>query len=401
MTTPVASRTAAATAGATLSSAPSLIPFEPYGPGPSSFSTHRALHPERQVHARRDAVVDGAEVPDPALVVEQDLLHERVAEGHDRGTLVLPADLAGMEGLADVGHRHVPMDRHVAGLAVDLDLDGRAVELEERGRPAERVIRLGLLAHLADADDLAAERREPADEHVPDGQDALADPDLAAVHGDRRLIDAFESGRHRPQLRLDLAAAVEHRRPHQHRGAARRRLLVVRHDRGVAHDDRDPIERRAEFLGRDLGEDRPRPLAHVGRARVDDHAAVGQQSDGGVRQTGRRTGLQPDRDAAPAPGRRRAPPPDELGRATDGLGPVAVGRRVAGDERVARLGQVPEAKLERVDAERMRGLVHVRFDRPDLLRVAEAAERRGRRRVREDAARQIRTAGVRYGPPDV
>ena len=38
MTTPVASRTAAATAGATHRSAPSLIPFEPYGPGPSSFS---------------------------------------------------------------------------------------------------------------------------------------------------------------------------------------------------------------------------------------------------------------------------------------------------------------------------------------------------------------------------
>ena len=39
MTTPVASRTAAATAGATGSSAPSLMPLAPYGPGPSSFST--------------------------------------------------------------------------------------------------------------------------------------------------------------------------------------------------------------------------------------------------------------------------------------------------------------------------------------------------------------------------
>ena len=39
MTAPVASWTAAATAGATQRRAPSLIPFEPYGPGPSSFST--------------------------------------------------------------------------------------------------------------------------------------------------------------------------------------------------------------------------------------------------------------------------------------------------------------------------------------------------------------------------
>ena len=38
MTTPVASRTAAATAGATHSRAPSLMPFAPYGPGPSPFS---------------------------------------------------------------------------------------------------------------------------------------------------------------------------------------------------------------------------------------------------------------------------------------------------------------------------------------------------------------------------
>ena len=39
MTAPVAARTAAATAGATHRSAPSLMPFAPYGPGPSPFST--------------------------------------------------------------------------------------------------------------------------------------------------------------------------------------------------------------------------------------------------------------------------------------------------------------------------------------------------------------------------
>ena len=39
MTAPVASVTAAATAGETGSNAPSLMPFDPYGPGPSSFST--------------------------------------------------------------------------------------------------------------------------------------------------------------------------------------------------------------------------------------------------------------------------------------------------------------------------------------------------------------------------
>ena len=52
--------------GATCSSAPSLMPFEPYGPGPSSFST-TALSIDRQVHAGRDPVVDRAEVADAAL----------------------------------------------------------------------------------------------------------------------------------------------------------------------------------------------------------------------------------------------------------------------------------------------------------------------------------------------
>ena len=98
------------------------------------------------------------------------MLHQRVAEAHDRGALVLAADLERVERLADVGDRHVAGDDDVAGLAVDLDLDGRAVELVEGGRAAERVVRLGLLAHLAEADDLAAEPAEPADQHVADGQ---------------------------------------------------------------------------------------------------------------------------------------------------------------------------------------------------------------------------------------
>ena len=113
----------------------------------------------------------------------------------------------------------------------------------------------------------------------------------------RRLVDALEPGGHRPDLGLDVAAGAQDRVAHQDRRAAGRRLLVVGHDRGVAHDDGDPVERRAELVGGDLGEDRPRALAHVGRAGVDDGAAVGEQPDGRVRQAGRRAGLEPDRDA--------------------------------------------------------------------------------------------------------
>ena len=57
----------------------------------------------------------------------------------------------------------------VAGRPVDLDLDGGAVELEEGGRATEGMVRVGLLAHLADADDLAAEPAQPADQDVAEG----------------------------------------------------------------------------------------------------------------------------------------------------------------------------------------------------------------------------------------
>ena len=52
---------------------------------------------------------------------------------------------------------------------------------------------------------------------------------------------------------------------------------------------------------------------------------------------------------------------------------------------VPRRGEVQQSQLDRVDAELERRLVHVRLDGPDLLRVAEAAERRGGHGVRQHA----------------
>ena len=83
--------------------------------------------------------------------------------------------------------------------------------------PWERVLRFGLLAHLADPDDLATEPPETAHEDVAQRPDALADPDLALVDHDLRFIDALEAGRHRANLRLDVAAGVEDGVPHENR----------------------------------------------------------------------------------------------------------------------------------------------------------------------------------------
>ena len=137
----------------------------------------------------------------------------------------------------------------------------------------------------------------------------------------------------------------------------------------------------AELLGRDLGEDRAGALAHVGGARRSTTTLPSARSrtveyDSPVVGPG----LQSDGQAATATGRRRAPPADQLGGPPNGHCPVAIGRRIAGDEGLAGLGQVAQPKLEGVDAERPSRLVHVRFDGPDLLRIAEAPERRRRRR---------------------
>ena len=146
------------------------------------------------------------------------------------------------------------------------------------------------------------------------GRIAIADPDLAVGDGDLALVDRLQPGGHRPDLRLDVAAGPLDRAAHDHGRATRRGLLVVGHDGGVAHHHGDRLDRHAELFGDDLGEDRPRALAHVGRARVEDRAAVGEEPDGRVGETGRRAGLEPDGDAAAATGRRRRRPADELGR---------------------------------------------------------------------------------------
>src|ERR1035437_6145459 len=93
------------------------------------------------------------------------------------------------------------------------------------------------------------------------------------------------------------------------------------------------------------------------------------RSDGRIREAGRRAGLDADGEPASVAGRQRRVPADELGGPPDGLLPVSVGGRVAGNELLALLRQVVEAQLQRVDAKGVRSLVHVGLHRPDRLRL--------------------------------
>ncbi len=70
-------------------------------------------------------------------------------------------------------------------------------------------------------------------------------------------------------------------------------------------------------------------------------------------------------------------PADELRGPAHGLLPVAIGRRVPGDEGLAPAGQVAQPDVQPVDAQAQGGLVEVGLDGPVDLRVAEAAEGRG------------------------
>ncbi len=101
----------------------------------------------------------------------------------------------------------------------------------------------------------------------------------------------------------------------------------------------------------------------------------------------------------PAPRHDRPAPVEHLGGPLEALGPPPVRRRVAGDERLPPLGEVPETERHGVDAQHPGRLVHVQFHGPDLLGVAEPAEGRRRRGVRQHAARHDPDVGdpVRTG----
>ncbi len=138
----------------------------------------------------------------------------------------------------------------------------------------------------------------------------------------------------------------------------------------------------------DLRKDRPRSLSHVRGAGQDRRAPVVQEADDRVGRAGGRRRLDADRDPAPAPLGQRVAPADPVGRPAHGLLPVAVGRRItrAADDLLAPASQVSEPNLEPVDAQPSGRLVHLGFECPRHLRRAEAAQRRGRRRIGEQGA---------------
>ena len=128
--------------------------------------------------------------------------------------------------------------------------------------------------------------------------------DGAAIDSNLILVHSEKVRGQFAQLGMNVGAGPYERSAHEY-GRVARRGLQVEGDHGcVSHDDLDLVQRRAQRVGGELGEDRPGALTHVGGAGVDDHAAVGQQAHGGVRQASGGAGLDRDRDATTASGRQ-------------------------------------------------------------------------------------------------
>ncbi len=126
------------------------------------------------------------------LLVQDQMLHQRVTQPHHRRAFVLCLDLQRIERLADVAREHEPRDVDHADFRIDLDLDGRAHELPELRTAAERVLgTIATAALLADADDLAARRTEARLEHL-DVRQFLArrSRTVAGTDLDRVFVDA-------------------------------------------------------------------------------------------------------------------------------------------------------------------------------------------------------------------
>ena len=238
MTTPVASRTAAATAGATGKQRALAHALGPVRPGPIAVLDDVALHLQRQVHARRDPVVDGAEVPDAGRRRRAVALHQRVAEAHDRRALVLAADLHRVERAcptSDTVTCRVTSRRRSRGRPRPRprsQLNSKKAAVPPSGCSGSPSLRCSPMPTTS-----PPRRPSPRISTSRIGSVPVADADLALLDDDIGLVDRLERAAIARTWAWMSRHSVLDGVAHDHGRATGRGLLVVRHDRGVAHDD--------------------------------------------------------------------------------------------------------------------------------------------------------------------
>src|SRR5882672_2090980 len=228
-------------------------------------------HERRHVRGPRQGIVHQRARQELAVVAVHDVLAQDHPEPLGEAAHDLPVDDHGMKLTAAVVHDDVADDRHPPGLHVDLD-DGRV----HPARPGDRRRRVELRGPEPGA---ALFHQAPlAERHARQ----LAERDRArgGAHQERaRVLDPHVVGRALQEPRGHGNRLLLHRRRgHRYRvagvdgDAARAGSVAVRGQRRVAAAHTDVVERRAEILGADLGEDGLVSLARAGDA--DEHLDV-------------------------------------------------------------------------------------------------------------------------------
>src|SRR5665811_747704 len=357
---------------------------------------------KRNVLESRYPVVDGTRVEESAVGVIDELLHDRLADPHDRAALVLRGHLDGVELGADVAHRHMPGEDELTGPRVDLDLGDGAVELVERGIPAERVALAPFEPAGALAEELSPQRAERGTRGSGERNHPVRRHQHAWFVAELVDRDAAALRVHLAHLTPDVAACAHDGGAHEHGRSTRRGLQVERHDVGIAADDDHLVQRHPEFVGDGLGPDRPSALSHVRRARVHEGTTVEEQPDEALGEAGRRARLDRHRNPATVVLRQGVVPAGELHGLLDRLLPLAVGlsRVVALDERLTVLHEIAQAHPGGVEAEPLRTVGDLGLGRPADLRAAVPPHRRADRGVGQDRPRldQNRRDPIRPGP---
>ena len=364
-------------------------------------------------------------IPDPAFFPAH-LLEQRVAETLQRAALDLARGQHRMDRLADVLRGRHAQDARLAGVEIDLDLDGAARVREHAvGVAAVAVVvpldlrRLLVLA----LDSQRAALLEPAPGDAPEvvgvARRPLGEQLELLAHGARALLEQS---------------------PHDHDGARGDRGPAVGHAPGVGLLDRDELGGDAERLPHHLREHGDGALADLGVRDQDPRQTVGLEVDrrlraeSGLAAAGEARAVQHERepDAAPhAPrrsGRRarldasgpgaipreatrpllarrrrvRALVRAALGRPSHArrgalqhrVSPHALAQRLPGRRHVAGRVGVPATQRHRIHAQPVRDAVHLALDRVLGLRSPEPPERPVRRRVRGDGARHDRDVGT-------
>ncbi len=224
-----------------------------------------------------------------------------------------------MDHPADVVGRHDVEDRDLARVEVDVDLG-------HRRRPAEGRIRVAAVGRVVEDD--ARVRLE-----------VLVDPGRTVGPGVRRVRIARTARRVRSSTTARNRRQAPITRPPT--TIAVREATVgpaVGHERRVLGRQLDRLDRHAQGVGRQLGEDRLRALAHLGRAGQDHGSGRRRQLDRGDRgevdlaRAGEARAVpgegQARRRAAirAAPARRFAAPPGRPGGGRPAPGPARTRR---------------------------------------------------------------------------